>query len=270
MADGITVMTFNIRGSQHRDGANEWTRRARLNVDCIRRCAPHLVGFQEFQKGNLKTYDAELSGYERVLGPGYENRRPWAYNAIYWDPDKLELLDEGGFWLSETPAKRSRSWGSSHVRSATWAHFRTLSGEEFVHLNTHLDHKSVEARVEGSRLIISRLDELTDGELPALVTGDFNCNPGFKTYDLYKAARYSDAHLRAGNARENTFHRFLGRDFTPKRPDSEARLDWILLRGGSRAAWEVESCTVVRDEEPLVYPSDHYPVLADLVLSASG
>lgn len=263
-------MTFNVRGSQHRDGPNEWPRRARLNVDCIRRCAPHLIGFQEFQKGNLETYDRDLSDYERLLGPGYENRRPWAYNAIYWDPDKLDLLKEGGFWLSETPDERSRSWDSSHVRSATWARFRTLQGAEFFHFNTHLDHKSGEARVEGSRLIISRLDELTDGELPALVTGDFNCNPGFKTYNLYKTAGYSDAHLRVGNARDNTFHRFLGQDFTPKRPDSEARLDWVLARDGSRVAWGVRSCTIVRDGEPPVYPSDHYPVTAELSLSANG
>lgn len=259
-------MTFNVRGSQHADGANEWPRRARLNVDCIRRCAPHLIGFQESQRGNLETYDRELSGYERLLGPGYENRRPWAYNAIYWDPETLELLDEGGFWLSETPGERSRSWGSSHVRSATWARFRTASGAEFLHLNTHLDHRSGEARVEGSRLIIRSLEELTSPETPALVTGDFNCNPGSKTYNLYEAAGFSDVHELSGNAPENTFHRFMGRDFTPKRPGGEARLDWVLARDGRGARWETRSCSVVRDEEPPVYPSDHYPVIAGLAL----
>jgi endonuclease/exonuclease/phosphatase family metal-dependent hydrolase len=262
-------MTFNIRGSQHRDGENEWSRRTRLNVDCIKRCAPHLIGFQELQKGNLETYDSELPGYERLLGPGYENHRPWAYNAIYWDPDVLELIDEGGFWLSRTPDKRSRSWGSSHVRSANWARFGLPSGAEFIHLNTHLDHESGEARVEGSRLIVHKLEKLTDGKLPTLVTGDFNCNPGFKTYNLYEAAGFSDAHRLAGKPPENTFHRFLGRSFIPKRPESEVRLDWLLLRDGSGARWEACSCSVVRDEAPPVYPSDHYPVVAELSLIPS-
>jgi endonuclease/exonuclease/phosphatase family metal-dependent hydrolase len=124
--------------------------------------------------------------------------------------------------------------------------------------------------VGGSRLIIRSLEELTGGELPALVTGDFNCNPGFKTYNLNESAGFSDAHNLAGNAPENTFHRFLGRDFTPKRPESEARLDWVLVRDGSESGWETGSCSVVRDEEPPVYPSDHYPVIADLTLSDSG
>ncbi|WP_053057823.1 endonuclease/exonuclease/phosphatase family protein [Rubrobacter aplysinae] len=263
-------MTFNVRGSQHRDGANEWPRRAGLNVDCIRRCAPHLIGFQELQKGNRKTYDRELSCYERRLGPGYENHRPWAYNAVYWDPNRLNLLDGGGFWLSETPDERSRSWGSSHVRSASWARFRTPHGAEFVHLNTHLDHESGEARVEGSRLILRRLEELTGGTLPAIVTGDFNCNPGYRTYQMYEEAGYSDAHRLVGNPPENTFHRFAGQDFTPRRRDSEARLDWVLVRDGSERRWETRSCSVVRDEVPPVYPSDHYPVVAELVLSDPG
>lgn len=266
MANSLTVMTFNVRGSRHRDGYNEWYRRARLNVECIRRCAPDLIGFQELQKGNLSTYDSELPGYERLLGPDYENRRPFAHNAIYWDPNSLQLLDEGGFWLSETPHERTRSWASSHVRSANWTSFRLTSGEEFVHLNTHLDHRSGEARVEGSRLILRTLDEMSGGALPTLVTGDFNCNPDSKTYGLYEEAGFSDAHRLAGNLPENTFHGFHGRGFTSKKPSRETRLDWVLLRGGSGVRWEVRSCSIVRDEEPPLYPSDHYPVVADLTL----
>lgn len=265
MVDSFTVMSFNVRGSQHRDGENEWSRRARLNVECIRRRAPDLIGFQELQKGNLRIYDSELPGYEATIGPAYENRGPFAYNAIYWDPIKLKLLEEGGFWLSETPGRRSRTWGSSHVRSANWGRFRDSSGAELVHLNTHLDHRSGEARREGSRLILRRMDEIV-GDLPVLLTGDFNCNPGSKTYKLYEAAGFSDAHCLAGNPPENTFHRFLGRNFIAKPPESEARLDWILLRNGSGTRWETQFCYNVRDEEAPMYPSDHYPVVADLAL----
>lgn len=265
--DGLHVMTFNVRGSQHPDGHNEWPRRARLNVDCIRGCTPDLIGFQEFQRGNRQTYDAGLPGYERLFGPGYENRQPYAFNAIYYDPQRLALLDSGGFWLSETPGKRSRSWEAAHVRSASWARFRSPSGAEFVHLNTHLDHRSGRARVEGSRLILRKLEELTGGETPALVTGDFNCRPGSKTYGLYESAVFSDAHRIADNPPEHTFHRFRGTNFEPKKPGQEARLDWVLLRDGAGGGWEVRDCRTVRDEEPPVYPSDHYPVVAELLLS---
>lgn len=258
-------MSFNIRGSQHPDADNEWSSRAGLNVDCIRGCAPDLIGFQEFQKGNRQTYDAWLPGYERLFGPGYENRKPYAFNAIYYDPQRLEPLESGGFWLSRTPNERSRSWESRQVRSANWARLRSASGAEFVHLNTHLDHISSHARVEGSRLILDMLKRVAAGA-PVVVTGDFNCNPGSKTYGLYESAGFSDAHILAGNAPERTFHRFRGDGFKPKKPGAEGRLDWVLVRDGEGGGWEVLDCKAVRDGEPPLYPSDHYPVYAELRL----
>ena len=93
-------MMFNLRGSYFPDGENVWKRRAPLNARTIRRCTPGLVGFQEFQEGNLHTYQERLPGYAYCLGPEYQNQRPHAFNAIYWDQLRLELLDAGGFWPS--------------------------------------------------------------------------------------------------------------------------------------------------------------------------
>lgn len=262
-------MTFNVRGSQHPDGPNAWKRRAALNVEVVRRYAPDLIGLQEFQEGNLATYESELPGYEHVLGLPYENREPYAHNAVYWNPERLQLRESGGFWLSETPRQRSRSWKSSHVRSATWARFRLFpEGTDLLHLNTHLDHLSGRARVEGSRLIARTLEDLGGRSLPVLLTGDFNCNPGSKTYGIYEGAGFADAHRVAGNPPAATFHRFRGLEFKSKVPGRETRLDWVLLRGGAERRWTVLSCTTVRDSDPPRYPSDHYPVLARLSLEA--
>lgn len=261
-------MSFNVRGSQHKDGENVWKRRAPLNVRTIEKYAPDLIGFQEHQVGNREVHDAKLHGYERISGPRYENRKPHAHNAIYWRPGRLELVERGGFWLSETPEKPSKAWGARHVRSANWARFRLPSGAEFVHLNTHLDHISGRARQEGARFILRRLGRLAE-DLPLVLTGDFNCNPGSKTYNIFADAGFGDAHLIAGNGPINTFHRFRGEEFRPK-AGREARIDWILLRGRPQnGAWNVHSCGVLRDAEPPVYPSDHYPVLVDLSLESS-
>lgn len=254
-------MTFNIRGAYHMDGRNVWLCRRGINVRTIRDASPDLIGFQELQRGNLRAYERELPFYRRLLGPAYENRRPHSYNAIFWDPGRLELLESGGFWLSETPERFSRSWGSRQVRSANWARFRALpEGVEFIHLNTHLDHVSGEARRRGGRLITRWLEDV---RLPVLVTGDFNCNPGTPTYKIFAAAGFSDAHLRAGNPPENTFHRFMGEGYGSSR---EGRIDWILLRDGVGERWEVRFCRVLRACEPPLYPSDHYPVVAGLAL----
>lgn len=267
-------MTFNIRGSFRDVGkANAWRERAALNVETIRRRGPDLIGLQECQRGNLKTYEEKLPDYARLRGPRYGNRRPHDFNAILFDPAGLEIMETGGFWLSETPERYSKSWETRVARSANWAIFRRPeTGASFLHLNTHLDHRSKLARVEASLLIIRKLEEIQVGRetLPALISGDFNSVPGSPPYRNFADAGFTDAYLAAGNVDTedtHTFHSFKGSRYVLRRGPSPKRLDWILLHDPSGRAG-VEACEVVRDgdEEAGVYPSDHYPVVADIRL----
>lgn len=269
---GIRVMSFNIRGSfRDRGKANAWENRADLNVEVIERRAPDLISFQELQVGNLETYRKRLSQYAHVLGPRYGNGAPYSFNAIFFDARRLELLGSGGFWLSETPETYSASWGTRVVRSANWAHFRfSETGLSFLHLNTHLDHVSRLARVEGARLVLRKASELLNDEPPVVLTGDFNCRPGTLVYRTFVEGGFVDTYLAAGNedgADANTFHAFKGAHYREARPGlGPRRIDWILLRDPNRRI-RAASHSIVRDHEEGsgVYPSDHYPVLADLV-----
>jgi endonuclease/exonuclease/phosphatase family metal-dependent hydrolase len=270
-------MSFNVRGS-FRDNLkrNAWRNRAALNVATIERAAPVLIGLQECQRGNLKAYRKNLPRYALVRGPRYGNAVHRDHNAILFDPKSLDLLDSGGFYLSETPEKRSRSWGARVARSANWALFGVVgTALPLLHLNTHLDHKSGLARREGSRLIVERVTELSNlrADAPAIVvTGDFNSRPGNPTYENFAAAGFADTFLAAGNEdaqNANTFHAFQGprfRDAHPKR--GPRRIDWILLKD-PRNRIRTESHRIVRngDESSGLYPSDHYPILADLSLT---
>jgi endonuclease/exonuclease/phosphatase family metal-dependent hydrolase len=271
-------MSFNIRGSfRDRGKANAWENRAAPNVETIQRCAPHLIGFQELQKGNLETYRKRLPQYAYVLGPRYGNRAPHNFNAIFFDKGRLELLDSGGFWLSETPERYSASWRTRSIRCVNWAVFSHLNaGLSFLHLNTHLDHVSKLARVEGSRLILCELAELLErhgDEPPVIVTGDFNCRPGSPPYRSFVEGGFVDTYLAAGNEDSgdaNTFHAFKGPRYRNARPGLRPkRIDWILLKDPQRRI-RVESHLIVRDqdEESGAYPSDHYPVLAELTEEA--
>lgn len=264
-SEELRVMSFNVRGARRSDGKNAWEKRAALNVEVIERWAPDLIGFQEFQRGNREVYERELSGYESRPGPRYENRKPHAFNAIFWNPERLELLDAGKFWLSETPEEFSGAWDTAQKRSANWVRFRLRpEGVEFVHLNTHLDHKSVPARQKGTKLIVEKLDAM--GAIPQVVTGDFNAEPGNAVHETFTEAGFEDSHVLAGNPRTNTFHRFEGDDFTPKKANREGRMDWVMIRDGDGGKWSVDSCYVIRDCDPPVFPSDHYPVAARLQL----
>jgi endonuclease/exonuclease/phosphatase family metal-dependent hydrolase len=269
------VMSFNVRGS-FRDARkkNAWRNRADLNVATIERYAPDVIGLQEAQRGNLDAYRKRLPRYTHIRGPRYGNTVPHDFNTILFDPERLEPVDSGGFWLSETPDEYSRSWETRVARSATWALF-TVPGTDlsFLHLNTHLDHVSALARQEGSKLIVSRVVEISDRtgvDPPAIITGDFNGRPGNRVHRTFTESGFADTYLAAGNEEgANTFHAFRGalyRDAHPAR--GPRRIDWILLKD-PKERLRVESHRIIHDAEESIelYPSDHYPLLAEFQVS---
>jgi endonuclease/exonuclease/phosphatase family metal-dependent hydrolase len=272
----IRVMSFNVRGAYHDAGKkNAWRNRADLNVSTIECYAPDVIGLQEAQRGNLDAYHKRLPRYSHIRGPRYGNTVPHDFNTILFDPERLEPLDSGGFWLSETPERYSRSWETSVARSATWTLFGVLDlNFTFLHLNTHLDHVSALARREGSELIVGRIAENSDRagtNLPAIVTGDFNSRPGNRTHKNFTESGFVDTFLAAGNDEgANTFHAFHGSNYRDAHPDrGPRRIDWILLKD-PEGRLRIESHTIIRDadESQGLYPSDHYPLLADFSISA--
>jgi endonuclease/exonuclease/phosphatase family metal-dependent hydrolase len=138
-----------------------------------------------------------------------------------------------------------------------------------VHLNTHLDHISERARVEGARLIVERLAAAEADGSAAIVTGDFNAPVASPTYELFRAAGFGDAHVLCANddaaAPAFTYHGFQGEAFRGSDAPPR-RIDWIMLRDGDATKLRAERCEIVRDAQPPVYPSDHFPVVAEVTV----
>jgi endonuclease/exonuclease/phosphatase family metal-dependent hydrolase len=133
---------------------------------------------------------------------------------------------------------------------------------------------SERARLEGSKLIIARLEGSQRDGAAAVVTGDFNTTPGSAVHRRWLEAGFADAHVAAGNdddpAVAYTNHGWDGMHFT-RRGDTPRRIDWILVRDGAGTRVSLLSCEIVRDAAPPLYPSDHYPVVAELdVASVKG
>jgi len=264
----IRIMTFNIRGATYDDGVNAWSNRAALNVRTIQGHNPDVIGFQELETGNLKTYREHLIDYDYVLGLRYNRPGRLFYNAIFWKPARFMLTASGGFYLSSTPGKWSSAWDAARVHTAMWAKLRPMDIQsEFLFLNTHLDHVSHRARVESSKLIIRKISLLRHDSQPVIVVGDFNAPPeglaetSDTVYHTFMVGGFQDTYR--GAKPSNTVHGFRGGQFS----QDDLRLDWILTLNGSRAV-QTRSCAIVRAAEPPLYPSDHYPVIADLTISS--
>ncbi len=262
----LRIMTFNIWGCNYpKEGPNSWSERSALNVAVIRRHAPDLIGLQEAQEGNLATYRELLTEYTIISGNQYGDNPPTEFNAILYRHDRLELLQQGEFWYSPTPDEPSTGYGVDYPMGATWARFRDRqTGAEFLHLNTHFEDGpwGELSRTEGARLIVERLSA---AGLPAILTGDFNCNPDSAAHRFFEEADFADAWLSVGNhdGADSTFHGLHGEAYSAAEYSDGAntywRIDWIMVKGARTAA-----CTIVRDAQPPQYPSDHYPVIADI------
>ena len=262
MATTVDVMTFNLRmpvRDRQPGDPDHWLTRLPAAIDLLRTRRPAVVGTQEGCDPQWDRLLAELPHYQR-LGTGRERGHKGEYSAILVDSGVLEVADWTQFTLSETPdVLGSRSWDSSCTRAAVVAELVVrATGERFTLANTHLDHVSDWARVEGTRLIRSRIPRRA-----TVVTGDFNCTAGeAAAWQGFMDDGFVDTWLtRPDSATSDeavdTFHDYSEPGIAGERPE---RIDWILATPDVG----VVSSEIVTDRPGGVWPSDHWPVVARL------
>ena len=184
----LRIATFN---NQYENKVHPWADRADRVYRLIEAENWDIVGMQEPFWNQMADMDAKLTQYGWIgnstdgkIEDGY-----WHYNPIFYRKARLEMLDWGRFWFSETPdVPGSKSWDSHTSRFCVWGHFRDrVSGRDFYHFNVHYDHKGETARRESSRLLLARIAAVAAGK-PYFVTGDFNTEEGTPAYDMLVGA----------------------------------------------------------------------------------
>jgi len=265
----LDIMTFNLRVDTPIDGDNAWPNRIRYAADLIRKADPLIVGTQEGRYGMLRDLERELPDVYGRLGEGrsgYESgdERMDECCAIFYRRDRLKVVRQGQFWLSETPdVAGSLGWDGSYPRFCTWACFEVLGetgdartgGRRLYVFNTHLDHLGERAREEGAKLLLAKLETFREEEkLPVLMTGDFNSFPGDPSIAALRH-RLVDAYLTLPEPVGRTFHEFAG-------GIEGEPIDYLFFTPDVA----VLETTVYRDAYDGKYPSDHYPVSARVML----
>lgn len=247
----LKLMSFNLRYDNPADGDNRWSQRRGAAIELIHGEAPDLLGLQEVLPNQLQELQAGLPGYE-VVSHGREGPAAGERVALFC---KTKVLDSGGFWLSETPKVHSLGWDASLARVALWAQVQV--GLQMVGVMvTHFDHLGPISRAEGAALIKGWLKAHPG---PALVLGDFNAAPDEACYEVLvdgPGPRLVDTY-RAVHREEpgGTFHNW-GEMFV------HARIDWILCS----TEFQVRGAGLVKHRPQGRWPSDHYPVVADIEL----
>lgn len=254
----LRAMSFNLRYASQKP-PNSWPERRPIMKRAIEKLAPDVFGTQEGVYPQLKDLASDIPTYEWI-GLGRDGGSRGEFMAIFYKRDRFEPIAYDHFWLSDTPEViASTTWGHSNRRMVTWVRFRDKSSNrEFFFWNTHFDHQIEPARQKAAALIHERIAKLPT-DVPLILVGDFNCAGGnSKAYDtLTKDAHLTDSWVVAKeriNERLNSFN-----DFKPAREEG-IRIDWILFRGNA----QVSTTQISNYAENNQFPSDHFPITADL------
>lgn len=252
---GLSVISFNVRVPAVDDGDNQWENRKPATLAMINDYRPDIFGVQEALLEQLRYIGNNLPNYSYV-GVSREDGKTsnGETMAIFYNTSKIELLDWGTYWLSETPDEPSKGWDAACKRTMTWARMEMKdSGKEFFYVNTHLDHVGTQARQKGLDLIVSKIAAMNPDNLPIVLTGDFNVQPdnpaltelNTKMSDARKTAEKTDDHA--------TYHGW---------GKYASVIDYIYYSGFSSC---LEYETIVKTYENVPYISDHYPIVARLM-----
>ncbi|MBQ8968108.1 MAG: endonuclease/exonuclease/phosphatase family protein [Bacteroidaceae bacterium] len=267
-AQELTVGSYNIRYRNRDDSTNgnSWERRCQTICKQIRWERPDIFGAQEVLHPQLMDMERELDGY-RWIGVGRDDgQQKGEYAAIFYNPERVELVENGHFWLNETPDRPALGWDAACVRICTWGHFRDrLSGQDFYFLNLHMDHVGRRARSESARLVMERITKMTDGgQQLAVLTGDFNVSQEDELYALFTSSGvlkdcYTAARMRW--AENGTYNAFKPNRLTTERIDHifvtpTTKVEAYAVRTDSYWRQEPDGSVTRRN------PSDHYPIFA--------
>jgi endonuclease/exonuclease/phosphatase family metal-dependent hydrolase len=271
--DVIRLATFNVRCGPSEDGPNHWDRRKGILLDALGQMSPHVLAVQECYPFQGDEIGMRFPNWGRVGVGRYhgvddprrpEESRAGEHTYIFFDAVRWQVDSCGAFWHSDTPDQpASMTWGNDLPRVTNWAVLRSrASGRAFALFNTHF-HWGEPYCTKTADLHVARIPRHA-GELPCVFTGDFNLPPDSAAHDRFTGPRprglgLRDAWRLLGRPEEGsgTSHSFTG---VP-----ENRIDWVLVDPGITP----RTIEKIGFQAQGRYPSDHFPVLAELELGGA-
>lgn len=253
----LKVISYNIRVGSAPDGNHKWDIRKPASPAMIADQQPDIFGLQEALKMQLDYLEETCPDYDHVGVHRDDGKQKGEVMAIFWNTKTQEMLKWGNFWLSETPEVPSKGWDAACFRTATWALLKDKRyNKKYYYVNTHLDHLGQEARANGLKLIVDRIDDINPEGYPMILTGDFNVDLGDPCLNSLKGRMESVRDIAPVTDSLDTFQGFGTGQY------GNRVIDYIYESGFS-AAPSFETITKTYENIPFI--SDHYPVAAVLV-----
>lgn len=259
-SQNIVSATFNLRYQNTTDSGNLWTFRAPVVAALIRFHGFDIFGTQEGVRSQLNDIKRALPEYDFYGAGRDDGKEAGEHSAIFFRKDRFTVNKNGDFWLSETPDQPSKGWDAVCCnRICSWVYLTDKqTGKKFYVFSAHFDHQGKVARIESSKLILQRINAVAGNE-PVLFVGDLNGDQHSEWYlNIENSELFDDAFRRVPYpyAFNGTFNGF-GRNIT-----SDEIIDHIFVS----KQFIVKRWGILSDSYHGKYPSDHFPVIADVEL----
>jgi len=259
-AQEIKVMSYNIRLDVKSDGENQWNNRKEKVAALMNYYEADFIGGQEVQNHQLKYLLEKLDGYSYIGVGRDDGKEAGEYSCIFYKKDKYTVIRQSTFWLSPTPDSISKGWDAALNRVCTYGLFKDKKRKKsFWVFNTHFDHIGKAARLESAKLIIKKIQELNTGNLPVILTGDFNSKPDDEPIQ-YMITKMQNCRLTSKLA-YGPADTWNGFKFNEK---PNGCIDYIFV--SNYKYLHVTKFATLTDSYDMKYPSDHFPILTSIII----
>lgn len=282
----LRVVTYNIRGDfsqgkvtsetnawQHKEGPD----RRDLLLNEVRNLDADLLAVQEAYDNQVQELSEALPEFDSYGVGRDDGESAGEHCKIYWRRKLFRKTDQGTFWLSETPEQPgSMCLDAACTRISSWVvleptdEFASSGWQQpLLVMNMHWDHVSQPARLFAAELVRDRMSKLAAGErhrLARVMLGDYNAALESSELVLLRKGRKDEGRvdlptfvdvyrsLHEPSERERTHHGFQGHE-------AGHSIDHVFIDGSLTPV----SAEIVRTEKDGRYPSDHYPVVVELL-----
>jgi len=250
-SENINIMTYNIRLDTEADGINMWDNRKEGIVSLIKEESVDILGIQEGLPSQIEYLSKQLDGYS-MIGEGRDGGNNGEYSAIYYNNNKMNLIETETFWLSETPEIPSIGWDAAIKRIVTVGLFKMKDSDlELLVYNSHFDHIGKIAREKSVGVILNHIKENNYQDRPLIVMGDFNANPDDLPIELLSEELDDSFKILPT---ENPIGTFNGFDLDSRLLD---RIDYIFTKNIKITNYRHIDKRLASG----LWPSDHLPIL---------
>jgi endonuclease/exonuclease/phosphatase family metal-dependent hydrolase len=258
----LTIMSFNVRYNTPKDSINAWQFRKEKVAEVIVSNQVDIAGLQEPWFDQIADLEKLLPEYAWIGWSRDDGKTKGEFTPVFYLKDKFDVLDKGVFWLSSTPEKPGTiGWDERLPRTVIWIHFKEKStGKELYFFNTHLGGNI--ARTEGAKLLKNKIEEIA-GDLPVIVTGDFNSKPESEPIQIMLSKNFR-IELEDGfdKALKKNDEKYTDYWFDGENKDLK-RIDYIFVNQKVKVLYH----EIINKRVGRFYPSDHLAIKAEIEIS---